>query len=132
MASVWTGVIMQKSYFETVVEWHRAIDVDMPDDGGRLGPDLVKEEYAELMVALMNNDLEETADAIADLVWVLCGLASRKGIDLDSVWEEVRSNNFAKVGGPIREDGKRLKPKGWNPPDIKRAIEGGWKRYEPY
>jgi hypothetical protein len=25
---------------------------------------------------------------------------------------------MAKVGGPVRPDGKKLKPEGWQPPDI--------------
>jgi hypothetical protein len=30
--------------------------------------------------------------------------------------------NMAKVGGPIVPNGKRLKPKGWQPPDIAGEI----------
>ena len=29
---------------------------------------------------------------------------------------------MAKVGGPIREDGKRLKPEGWEPPNITKVL----------
>ena len=31
---------------------------------------------------------------------------------------------MAKAGGPLREDGKRLKPPGWTPPDIAGVLAG--------
>ena len=66
--------------------------------------------------------LAEVADGIADLVYVAIGTASALGIDMEPVWEEVQRSNMAKVSGPIREDGKRLKPEGWSPPQIERVI----------
>jgi len=33
-----------------------------------------------------------------------------------------------KVGGVVREDGKRLKPEGWVGPDIEKCLRAqGWK-----
>jgi predicted HAD superfamily Cof-like phosphohydrolase len=125
------------SYFEDVVRWHLAIGDPVepcslsPDDfkdhelsGNRLafGVDLVTEEYQEMIRAYVKGDMLELADAGADLVWVVCGLMARMGIDLDTVWNEVRRANFDKLGGPIRSDGKRLKPEGWRPPDITAAL----------
>jgi predicted HAD superfamily Cof-like phosphohydrolase len=49
------------------------------------------------------------------------------GCDLDPFFREVHRTNMAKVGGPIRADGKRLKPEGWQPPRIREMlIERGW------
>ena len=43
------------------------------------------------------------------------------------VWNEVQRANMAKVGlGGVkkREDGKVLKPDGWTPPDVEKAVFG--------
>lgn len=83
---------------------------------------LIEEEIFELEVAMDIGDLERIADGIADAIYVLVGTALAYGIDLPAVWAEVHRSNMAKVGGPIREDGKRLKPEGWTPPDIADVL----------
>lgn len=40
------------------------------------------------------------------------------GIDLTPFFFEVHRTNMHKVGGPVRADGKGLKPEGWKPPRI--------------
>ena len=60
----------------------------------------------------------EMIDAICDLLYVTFGAAVAMGLDLDPFWQEVHRANMAKVGGPIREDGKKLRPPGWTPPDV--------------
>jgi len=40
------------------------------------------------------------------------------GIDLRPFFREVHRTNMLKTTGPVREDGKRLKPEGWQPPRI--------------
>ncbi len=50
---------------------------------------------------------------------------ARDGWDRDGwwlFWDEVHRSNMAKVGGPIRGDGKRLKPEGWTPPDVAGVL----------
>ena len=87
---------------------------------------LIREEYRELMRALRKNDLIGIADGGADLSVVVNGTMLEYGIDLDAVLEEVHRSNMAKLGDdgkPIcREDGKILKPKGWQPPNIARVL----------
>jgi len=90
---------------------------------------LVKEEYEEFdhaMVKLsgyltMNNDAKATwcdvIDALCDLVVVVHNTSNAMGVDLEPFFDEVHRANMTKVGGPKREDGKQLKPKGWTPPD---------------
>ena len=88
--------------------------------------DLVKEEFYELTMAVKNFDVVETADACADLIWVIEGLCHSLGIPLQQVWDEVARSNFSKtVGGKLikREDGKVLKPDTYSPPDIKTIID---------
>jgi predicted HAD superfamily Cof-like phosphohydrolase len=86
--------------------------------------DLVTEETDEFFEAMADGDLPKIADGIADSIWVLCVTAIRLGIDLPSVWEEVRRTNMAKFGpgSRRREDGKLLKPLSWTPPDIEAIL----------
>lgn len=66
--------------------------------------------------------LPAVADAIADLKYVLEGSNLAFGIDGAPVWDEVHRKNMEKASGPMRADGKRLKPPGWTPPDIDRIL----------
>lgn len=87
--------------------------------------DLCKEEFHELAAAVKKFDIVETADAAADLIWVIEGLCHTLGIPLQSVWNEVSRANFSKtVEGKLvkRDDGKILKPDTYSPPDIKSII----------
>ena len=83
---------------------------------------LIKEEYEELVTAMSEKDIVESADAIADLVWVVIGLASTIGIPFDAVWEEVkRSNDSKTVNGTLVKDpetGKVMKPDTFSEPDL--------------
>jgi NTP pyrophosphatase (non-canonical NTP hydrolase) len=122
----------QEGFFETVVRWHYATDnpvagapnwLEKPyDESLALGMALVREEFSELQDAWDRHSAIEVADAIGDLVWVLCGLSARLGYNLELVWEEIKKANYAKVGGPHREDGKLMKPEGWRPPDVESAL----------
>lgn len=77
------------------------------------------EEWLKERVALGGEtDPVEAADALADMCVVTIGSAVAWGIPLPEVWNEVHHSNMAKLGGPVREDGKQLKPKNWTPPDI--------------
>lgn len=73
-------------------------------------------------------DLPALADAWADLDYVIEGARLEFGIAGAPIAAEVHRANMAKVGGPIRDDGKRLKPPGWAPPDIEGVLKRqGWK-----
>jgi predicted HAD superfamily Cof-like phosphohydrolase len=87
--------------------------------------DLVREEFYELSYAVKNMDVVETADACADLIWVIEGLCHSLGIPLQKVWDEVNRSNMSKtVDGKLikREDGKVLKPDTYSPPDIATIL----------
>ena len=89
---------------------------------------LIEEEVNETLRAIRNDDLVELADGIVDSIVVLIGTALTYGIDIRPVWDIIHSTNMAKKEGPMRSDGKRLKPKNWKPPDIKNElIRQGWK-----
>ncbi len=44
-------------------------------------------------------------------------------LDLGPFFREVHRTNMLKLTGPKREDGKQLKPEGWEPPRIKEMYE---------
>lgn len=67
-------------------------------------------------------------DAACDILYVLLGLLQRLGLtraQLHAAWEEVTRANMAKADGPMRPDGKRLKPVGWTPPDLAPIVFPG-------
>jgi predicted HAD superfamily Cof-like phosphohydrolase len=88
---------------------------------------LIKEEYAELVDALTVANAVEQLDALIDILVVTIGAIHSAGFDAEGAWKEVMSTNFAKIGedGKVRkrEDGKVLKPVGWNPPNLKPFIK---------
>lgn len=72
-------------------------------------------------------DLPKAMDAVADLVYVALGAAVTFGVHLGPIWTEVQRTNMAKEGGAVREDGKILKPPGWQPPDVVGILKAeGW------
>jgi predicted HAD superfamily Cof-like phosphohydrolase len=90
--------------------------------------DLIYEEFKELHAALEDGDPAGIADAIVDSVYVLLGLAVACGINFNDVWRAVQAANLSKVNetlGPIqrREDGKILKPPGFQSPDIEKVLD---------
>ena len=90
---------------------------------------LVKEEYNELVLALMDADAVEQLDALIDILVVTIGAIHSAGWDAEGAWKEVMRSNFAKIDretGKVRkrEDGKVLKPMGWTTPELKQFIKG--------
>ena len=108
---------------------------------------LIAEEFAELMGAVYGpraraiieaatveavaadegeRDVIEAADALADLVYVVYGMAIESGMDLDSVLAEVQASNLSKLmpdgSVKLREDGKVLKGPNFFQPNIARGL----------
>lgn len=84
---------------------------------------LIKEEMSELMRAVAKDDKVEQLDALIDILVVTAGALHSLGVDAPGAWKEVMRSNFAKVDartGKVlrREDGKVLKPDGWEPPRL--------------
>ena len=88
----------------------------------------IDEEFKELKEAINNSDRVETLDALVDIVVVTIGALHSMGADVEGAWKEVMSTNFAKIDkttGKVRkrEDGKVLKPLGWEPPALKQFVK---------
>ena len=88
---------------------------------------LIDEETKELEQALLDNDRVEQLDALIDILVVTIGAIHSAGFNGEAAWKEVMRTNFAKVDpatGKVRkrEDGKVLKPEGWQPPNLKPYV----------
>ena len=89
---------------------------------------LIEEEYKELQVAYDSNNDVEILDALTDILVVTIGAIHSAGFDAEGAWKEVMATNFAKIDratGKVRkrEDGKVLKPLGWEPPNLKPFLK---------
>ena len=118
-----------KEAFRDVMQFMRACDQPIgqhpafpPSDRIGLRLSLNLEEMNEITTAIVKEDLEGVADGIADLVYVLLGMAVEFGIDLPAVWKQIQDANIAKASAGKAPDGKQLKPDGWQPPDIASVL----------
>jgi phosphoribosyl-ATP pyrophosphohydrolase len=100
-----------------------------PDtDTVRLRINLIREEAAETIHALMEQDVPDIAKELADLLYVTYGTAVAFGIPMDKVFDEVHRSNMSKLedGKPVyRADGKVLKGKDYKSANIEKVL--GWK-----
>ena len=147
-----------------VRRFHRLYGLPIRTDGPGLEREslhmrmsLIAEEFAELVGAVYGagararveaayaravadddgeRDTAAAADALADLVYVVYGMALETGIDLAAVLAEVQRSNMSKLGAdgrPVyRGDGKVLKGPDYFPPDVagvlgigRREVGGG-------
>ena len=89
---------------------------------------LILEEHREWEDSLDDGDFPGAIDALADMMYVILGTFEAFGVDAQTIFNEVHRANMLKLTGPIREDGKRLKPDGWKSPDIVGVLKSlGWK-----
>lgn len=90
---------------------------------------LMKEENEEYFEAAKNGDLVEIADALGDMLYILCGTLNAHGLQhkIAEVFEEIHRSNMSKLdenGQPIyREDGKVMKSNRYFKPDIQSILE---------
>jgi predicted HAD superfamily Cof-like phosphohydrolase len=81
---------------------------------------LIAEEFNELVAS---STAVGDLDALIDILVVTIGAIHSLGADAEGAWKEVMRTNFAKIDkdtGKVRkrEDGKVLKPLGWEPPQL--------------
>lgn len=90
---------------------------------------LMKEENEEYFEAANNNDLVEVADALGDMLYILCGTIIEHGMQdkIEEVFNEIQRSNMSKLGvdgKPIyREDGKVLKGPNYFKPNIAEILK---------
>ena len=89
---------------------------------------LMKEENEEYLEAVQNNDLVEIADALGDMMYILCGTIIEHGLQdkIEAVFDEIQRSNMSKLGEdgqPIyREDGKVMKGPNYFKPDFSKLL----------
>ena len=119
-----------------VKEFHKAFKLDYLDepkanlgeDKNKLRFNLMKEENEEYFEAANNNDIVEVADALGDMLYILCGTIIEHGMEhkIDEIFREIQNRNMSKLGAdgiPIyREDGKVLKGPNYFKPDIEGIL----------
>lgn len=125
-----------KNKIDAVSAFHKAFKLGMKNtptaDLGTakntLRFELMKEENEEYLEAAQNGDLVEVADALGDMLYILCGTIIEHGMQdkIEAVFEEIQRSNMSKLGAdgnPIyREDGKVLKGPSYFKPKIAEIL----------
>jgi predicted HAD superfamily Cof-like phosphohydrolase len=88
---------------------------------------LICEEYNEYIQAKNANDEVEEIDACFDMIWVIVGYMMSRGWNCSAIWDEGAVSNLRKIDDKTkkvlkREDGKVLKPEGWQPPNFSKFV----------
>ena len=122
---------------KAVQEFHEAFGMGVEDRiVANLSPQKIKlrfnlmdEENKEYLEAAESNDLVEVADALGDMLYILCGTIIEHGMQhkIEEVFNEIQRSNMSKLGEdgkPIyREDGKVLKGPNYFKPNIAEILE---------
>ena len=122
---------MQKQ-LDAVKAFHSAFGIgysefpkgDLGESKNILRYNLMKEENEEYLEAVQNNDTVEIADALGDMLYILCGTIIEHGLQhkIEEVFDEIQRSNMSKLGSdgkPIyREDGKVMKGPNYFKPDF--------------
>ncbi len=128
---------MIKNELKAVAEFHDAFGIEsantpvvsLPEQTVLLRHNLMKEENEEYLEAAQNRDLVEVADALGDMLYILCGTILSHGMQhkITEVFNEIQRSNMSKLGNdgkPIyREDGKVLKGPNYFKPNIASILE---------
>lgn len=113
--------------FADIERFGSACDQEPSEANYKMYVSLIDEEVEELADALEANDRVEQLDALVDILVVTMGAIRAAGWDGEGAWKEVMDTNFAKINpetGKVRkrEDGKVLKPEGWQPPQLAKFV----------
>lgn len=127
---------MQKQ-LNSVKDFHEAFRVgfsenpkaDLGEAKNILRYNLMKEENEEYLEAVQNNDIVEIADALGDMLYILCGTIIEHGLQhkIEEVFDEIQRSNMSKLGedgNPIyREDGKVMKGPNYFKPNFAEILK---------
>jgi len=126
-----------KNKLDAVQKFHEAFGLgvsqcpipNLPNDIIKLRFNLMHEENLEYLEAAKNNDLVEIADALGDMLYILCGTILEHGMQykIEAIFNEIQRSNMSKLGAdgnPIyREDGKVMKGPNYFKPNIKDILD---------
>ncbi|QYJ68129.1 nucleoside triphosphate pyrophosphohydrolase family protein [Flavobacterium litorale] len=125
-----------KKQLEAVKTFHNAFGLgvsnvpkgSLSDNVNTLRYNLMKEENEEYLEAVENDDITEIADALGDMLYILCGTILEHGLQhkIEAVFDEIQRSNMSKLGAdgkPIyREDGKVMKGPNYFKPDFATIL----------
>lgn len=125
-----------KNKLKAVQEFHEAFGLGieqqpiakLDQNKLKLRFDLMAEENEEYLEAAQNNDIVEVADALGDMLYILCGTILEHGMQhkIEAVFNEIQRSNMSKLdqdGKPIyREDGKVMKGPNYFKPNIEDIL----------
>lgn len=125
-----------KKQIEAVQEFHTSFGLgysqdlkcDLTPEKALLRFNLMKEENEEYLEAAKNCDMVEIADALGDMLYILCGTIIEHGLQhkIEEVFSEIQRSNMSKLGAdgkPIyREDGKVMKGPDYFKPDFSKIL----------
>ena len=128
---------MIKKELESVKLFHKKFNIDylnepkanIPDKIKELRFKLMEEENLEYLKAAKDNDIVEIADALGDMLYILCGTIISHGLQekIEEIFQEIQNSNMSKLGEngkPIyREDGKVLKGPKYFKPNINKILK---------
>ncbi|MEX1383099.1 hypothetical protein [Lutibacter sp.] len=126
-----------KNKLKAVQEFHEAFGLgiqqepvaQLSDNKLKLRFDLMAEENEEYLEAAKENNLVEVADALGDMLYILCGTILEHGMQhkIEDVFNEIQLSNMSKLGAnglPIyREDGKVMKGPNYFKPNIIKILK---------
>jgi len=110
----------------------------IPGVNAQLRFDLMKEENEEYLEACQAGDIVEVADALGDMLYILCGTIIEHGFQdkITDIFEEIQKSNMSKLdkeGKPVvngengihdasKPMGKILKSENFFTPNIKQFV----------
>jgi len=121
---------------DSVKKFHEAFNIDVANSPRvdltlekiQLRFRLMQEENEEYLFAAKNKDIVEVADALGDMLYILCGTILTHGMEnkIEEVFDAIQESNMSKLGEngkPIyRDDGKVLKGPKYFKPNIKKFF----------
>lgn len=102
---------------------------DLGEAKNMLRFNLMKEENEEYLEAANSDDLAEVADALGDMLYILCGTIIEHGMQykIEEIFDEIQRSNMSKLGDDgkpvLRGDGKVLKGPKYFKPDIRSILD---------
>ena len=125
-----------KNQIKKVEEFHKTYKLGISDspiaklenNNHELRYELMKEENEEYLEATKTNNLIEVADALGDMLYILCGTMIEHGMQdvMEEIFDEIHRSNMSKLdenGNPIyREDGKVIKGPNYFKTEIEKIL----------
>ncbi len=126
-----------KNQLDAVSQFHSSFGLGISDipkatlgeNTNMLRYNLMKEENDEYLEAAQSGDLTEVADALGDMLYILCGTIIEHGLQykIEEVFNEIQRSNMSKLGAdgkPVyREDGKVMKGPNYFKPDFSSILK---------